>query len=423
MRTRRIVVVGTILTLGVLAAAVGWCRYDVRVGDTAWRVKVDGAWRLVDANDEHLLIETFGHRLVVLARADGKVVARLRSARSNSLVKDGVLLVDEDAVTVRALDNTEVWSVPHDPEFGIPNPLAVDAEGGIAVMYEVRDDTPDQIYGVDLATGDVTWQKDAAQFGGSAMLPLVDPLGLTRNRLLPVALEEGGGYQLLSMQGEILHEQVSLKSYPTAAPEAVVSEGEGEGEECQFVVYTAKEKRQVPWTGKPPTRCGVYGIGRTHAYVIASDVEDYEEDTPVHLRAIDLSTGALTPLDVEVPFQQVQEAVDDKFMGEFVALRTGDVMRIHDAATGRVTWSEDWPGSYSHIHGPKAVILFRDLTGWRSFLGGSADHSDRLELHGPDGDVLAHVTEKDGTWREGNVIDDGQAVVILSNDVVLLGDG
>ena len=345
---------------------VGWCQYDVRVGDTTWEVEVDHAWRLVDADDEHLLIKTTRGGLVVLGRESGEVVARLfRSSRSASLVQDGVLLVDDDAVTVRALDDTEVWTVPHDPDFGTPRPVAVDVAGGVAVMYQRRDDIPSQIYGVDLATVDEKWRKDAAQFGGSVQLPTYDPLQLTRNRLLPVALEEGGGYQLLSMQGEILHEQVEAQYFPAIAPEAVV----GEGKECQFFVYTATDERKVEWAGETPASCRVYGIGRTHAHVVASDVEDYDRDTLVHLRASDLSTGALTPLDVEAPFTRVEEAVIDEYMGPFVALRTDDVMRMYDAATGRVTWSEDWPGSYAYTHGPSAVSLPREVTGWRSFLG------------------------------------------------------
>jgi outer membrane protein assembly factor BamB len=435
-RRRRWIAVGVVVGLVVVAgSAVGWSRWQVGGAAAAWTMRIEGALRIADYDDERLLVAT-EDGFALVSRADGSVqgravIPRIWDRRPLSFDPGGLALT-ADGILVAGANGTGVGVVSHDGEWSWlqehDDPETVVGVNDTRVI--LRATASDELRALDTASGDEAWTsavdgavvENSTLFGGEHMARET----FTETTLIAVKELRGADPGTVPLR-------VLSAADGTDVAEVERAEGTGDAElvvigpydvlanpigDCDVRLVHDGAAVAVDWQTDPPESCEVVPPSGGTVYLAAGG-----GDAP-RVFTVDPVSGAAREV-----------AIDDGLRGDprlagadgWFPVEAADGVRVYDATTGEQTWAHSWRGEERPARnrvaavGAEVFVTRDDPTAWDRLLGGAG--ATVFEARTPGGDRLgALFTRGEQGTADVRVLDNREAVVVLSDgSVTMLG--
>lgn len=432
-KTRLLVAAGALVVVAAVLAVLAYPAWSAAQGDDARWVVGSEATKVLDYDDERLLLLD-GVSLTVLDRETGEEsrAGMVDFREGAALVPGGVLAGYNGTLALTGPDGRVVWEKQKESrDDPVHELVAVDVDAGVAVA-EVGPEFstgPTTLTGFALTDGAPVWtMPDVARVGSlSGGNPPARSLGWLRTTaLLPVI--RVGGYP----PGTAAEPATwSLVSAATGEVTAEVVEGGGAGRpvavgdvalptqapDCADLAIIGGP--EVRWPDGPPAgECGlVWKLDPERALLTAWADQNATRggDDPVKLYALALRTGEITELDwtggyADTIVNATSGDLNDSW-GRYLYSRGA----VYDTETGAVRWRAEqvW------LAGDTAVVA-EPVTGLDRLASGVSDDGRWLRL----ADATTGEPTEGGYISDGFydvvVLDHGEALVLTGGEAALL---
>jgi hypothetical protein len=434
-KTRLLVAAGVLVVAAAVLAVLAFPAWSASRGDDArWVVDTD-ATKVIDYDDERVLVLNDGVSLTVLDRETGEAsrAGMVDFREGAALVPGGVVASYQGTLALTGPDGRVVWEKQKesraDPVYEL---AAVDVDAGV-VVAEVGPEYgtgPTNLMGFALADGAPVWtMPDVAEFESLHGIdsPARRPGWFRTTTLLPVV--RIGGYA----PGTATEPTTwNLVSAATGEVTAEVREGGGVGR--PVAVGDVAVRTEVPncadleiiggpevrWAYGPPAgECDlVWKLDPDRVLLTSWADQNATEggDDPVKLHSLALRTGKVTEIDwtgayIDTIVDATSGDLNDSW-GRY--LRSRGV--IYDTETGAARWR----GELVWLAGDTAVIG-EPVTGLDRLASGAEDDSRWLRVADA---ATGEVTDSGylaATLREVQVLDQSQAIVLTGSEAALIG--